>query len=70
MGRKPLPTTEIVEHQMEAWCLLDRIEEALITIQRAIWAAKHNLEEADGLIEGIERHDRDGKPVLVKGSQD
>ena len=57
MGRKALPATVVVEHQMEAWCLLDRIEEALITIRKAIWAAKHELEEANGILERVSRAD-------------
>ena len=51
-GRTP-PTTKAVLHQIEAWCLLDKIEPYIpAQLRPAIWLAKTHLEAANGVLEG------------------
>ena len=56
MGRRALPTTLVVEAQMEAWCWLDRardkLREAWVTMDRELWEAEQELRRANGLVEG------------------
>jgi len=55
MGRKALLTTEIVEHQMEAWAWIDRarekLREAWLEMDRELYEAERELLVADGLVE-------------------
>ena len=57
MGRKALPATVVVEHQMEAWCWLDRardkLREVYVTMDRELWEAERELLRANGLVEGV-----------------
>ena len=54
MGRRPNPTTAAVLHQIDAWCLLDRLEEELpLRLRPAIWPIKRKIEAANGLLEGM-----------------
>ncbi len=56
-GRTP-PTTKVVLHQIEAWCVLDRIEPYVPTALRpAILLAKRHVEQANGALEFPERRE-------------
>jgi hypothetical protein len=58
MGRKALPATAAVLHQIDAWCILDKLEEALpLSLRPLAWAAKHELQEANRILEGIPERD-------------
>ena len=58
MGRRPLPTTEIVEKQIEAWCEIDKVKDELQHIWLRLQAAQKALYEADGLVEKEGTHER------------
>jgi len=57
MGRKPLATTEVVLHQMESWCWIDRardkLREVYVTMDRELWEAEQELRRANRIAEGV-----------------
>ena len=64
MGRRALPMTEVVEHQMEVWCWLDKardkLREAYLVMDRELWEAEQELRRANELLEWKERDDDAG----------
>jgi len=52
MGRRMLPKNEAVEHQIEAWCIADVLEDELPPpLLPKVWAIKDELLKANGLLE-------------------
>lgn len=68
VARPPSAKTEAVLAQVDAWCWLDRVEEAMEATLRGVRVAKRMLEKANAKVEGLDTLGGGGRPRKARGT--